>query len=296
MSYRAHAYTELGCDRAPYLSAEELAPDIAHAAMIHFTRRTSADGKYRSAWYHVEFALHQTSELDEDIRTGYIDTAQMLLGEVIQKPTTPGPTRFGALVLSTYLPALHERAKGRPVTRDDCEGIYQSLGAAIGYIRPLPSDEPPPAIMVESVLLALSARTRQPEYLLYPASPREESSTIAAYNHDSYFLDRLRHKLPLQQKSCATGKLYDPSVTVIVLEPILDKAYKKYGFERPATLHEKINHILSLVLVDTQQNTLTRKEKAFLDFMGENIVSTYNAARSVNRQVAYGLSNAGSVA
>lgn len=269
MSWRAQDYLDAGCDTAPHALAETLAPDIAFAAMNYFTLSTDAEGRYHSAWYHTEFAMHQTSPLENDIRTSYIDTAQFLLGDILTNPDAHHSTKFGALILSSYVPVFTKRARGEMITSDECEQIYHSLGSAIAYMQPLSQEEPPPSIMVEAALMALSARNRRPEFLLYPTSPREESSKLAPWNHDNYFIENGR-KLPIQQKLCMTKREYGQAVTVVTMEPIIDKALAKYDFPVPEQLSEKINFVLSLIVLDTQNpKALERSERAVLNHLGE---------------------------
>ncbi len=286
MSYWSQAYMDLGCDRLPHPVAEHLSPEVAYASMMKFTTKKGPEGKLHSAWRHAEFALNRGTLLDDDIRRSYVDTAQALLSDVICQPATRESTRFEALVLSTYLPLLQKRALQQEVEAHDCDYVYQSLGRAVEYMQPLPPDEPPPSIMNETALMALSARTRRPDFLLYPASPREEASNLASFNHDSYFL-RFSEKLPIQQKLPETTYGYDSSVTIVSLDPILMRGYKKFNIEPPRLMSEKVNDLLALIVVDTHTTLdLTKQEKALLNHLSASVARTYFDAVATQKAAA----------
>ena len=269
MSRRVQEYLANGCDTVPHPLAETLDHSIALAAMNRFSAATASEGKYHSAWYHMEFSMHQSDHIPQDVRESYLDTTQGLLGDIVADSYAHHSTKFGALILSSYVHVLAKRARGEEITSDECEQIYHSLGSAIAYMQPLSQEEPPPSIMVETALMALSARNRRPEFLLYPTSPREESSKLAPWNHDNYFIENGR-KLPIQQKLRLTEKEYDQAITVVTLEPIIDKALAKYNLATPRQLSEKINYVLSLIVLDTQNpKLLERSEHAVLNHLGE---------------------------
>jgi len=143
-------------------------------------------GLFHSAWSHVEYALCQSIDTDDDLRLNYLSYAQELLGEIIKADISgeiygqaishpiSQDQLLGALTLSSYVPVFRQRALGEVTQRRDCVELYESLGQAMSYLRPLDIDEPPQWRMAEMAMLALSARTTQPDFLLYPASPREE--------------------------------------------------------------------------------------------------------------------------
>src|SRR5690606_30588005 len=160
--------------------------------------KKSPNGKLRSAWNYAEFALNLKNSTP-DVRREHFHTSQLLTAMVLADVKTTHDTALSALTLSTYLPLFEKRSEDNELTNEDCEGVYRSLGGAMRYLRPLEIDEPPQWRMTEVSVLALSARARQPHLLMYPTSPREETSGIQVLNHDSYFFTG-DDKIPIQQK------------------------------------------------------------------------------------------------
>lgn len=251
--------------------AEHVQPELASAAVRLYETKTQPSGLLRSAWHHVEMGLNQggpkADEANEMFRTG-----QQLIAMILRNPNAHQDTILGAFTLSTYLPLLRKRCIEETITEEDCGDIYKSLGAAMSYLKPLAIDEPPQWRMAEVGVLALSARTHQPWLLLYPTSPREESSKTQALNHDSYFYEE-GGKAPLQQKLLPTQKIYDECITVLTLQPIVDKALRAVGGVAPDSLSEKVNYLLSLIIAETSGQKLNRNETKFLNYMSEAVAA-----------------------
>jgi hypothetical protein len=260
-------------NRTPAPLAEHIDQALAKAALHKYESKKSPSGVLRSAWNYAEFALNsrgsERSELEE-----YFHTSQLLTAMVMMDPKTHQDVALNALTLSTYLPLFEKRSDDREVTNADCENIYRSLGSAMQYLRPLRVDEPPQWRMTEVGILALSARARQPHLLLYPTSPREESSGIQALNHDSYFFDT-NGKIPIQQKLLPTQKVYDDYINIMTVQPLLDIALKKSVDSGPATLADKVNYLLSLIIAESTAQKLSRDEIKFLNAMTEAVVAHY---------------------
>ena len=245
--------------------AEVMPPAIAAAAVSNFETRQMPAGLFHSAWSHVEYAMNQECPPEET--QYYLETANYLTGEVITRPDTHQDMRLGALLLSTYAPLLGRRAAGEhAVEKKDCDEVYHSIGQALNYLRPLDTNEPPQWRMVEAAVLALSARIRRPELLLYPASPREEQSSNQRLNHDSYFYTG-HDKLPVQQKLLPTQKVYDDCITVLTLNPLIDKALRTSQGAPDAPLADKVNYLLSLIVAETAGEELDKSEHKFLSFL-----------------------------
>ena len=172
MSYARH---ELFDGRASLTLAENLDADYSTELIRQFTCKRSAKGRLVSAWNHVEFGLNTSLPLDPDIRINYFDNALQLLGMVLSKGEAHPDTHLEALILSTYIPAFCKRALDIELDAGDCGDIYASLGSVFAYLHPFSENAVPSAISLETMVLALSARTRQPSLLLYPTSPREEA-------------------------------------------------------------------------------------------------------------------------
>lgn len=258
-------------DRTPRPLAEHLDPNIAMAAMRRYETKPTPRGWLRSAWHFAEYGLNHEARYSEE----YFNTTSYLIGMILNKYgySNEQDVLLGALTLSTYVPLFEKRARFEEITEEDSGDVYQSLGAMIQYLRPLEIDEPPQWRMVEIGVLALSARSRQPQLLLYPSSPREEGSNIADLNHDYYYIEN-GNKLPLQQKLVPIEKTYDEWVRVLVLEPLVDKALKVAGM-RPEEmeLRDKMNYLLALITSETSGTGLSREERTFLNFMTEAVVS-----------------------
>lgn len=254
------------------LPAEQLPGDVATAAMRRANTRRKPAGVFCSAWNHVEYAMSASDNLDDQIRQVYFDYAQDLLGDVIARPDSNQDVRFSAFRLSSYVPIFRKRRLGEDVTPDDCHELYRSIGTALAMMRPLDIEEPPQSIMIEAGFEALSARSLQPEHILYPTSPREEASPFSHLNHDSYFFVN-DDKLPLQQKLIPTTKPYDAAIRVLTLLPLVEKAAKKSNLLLPDLSSERLNLLLSLIVSETQLISIDRHEKQFLDYLTRSIIA-----------------------
>ena len=257
-------------DCAPRPLAEQISPQLADAAMRRYETRRMPPGLFHSAWNHVEYAINELD--DRELIQYYFDIAHMLLGNIMQHTDSTEDLRLGALTLGSYMPLLMRRATRETVSDEDCEGVYKSLGSALQYQRPLSIEEPPQWRMAEVAVLCLSARMKRPDLLLYPASPREEQSAKKKFNHDSYFYTG-QDKLPIQQKLVPTQKVYDECITILTLNPIIEKASKVTQLHSGETLAEKVNYLLSLVIADANNHDLTRSEYKFLNFMTEAVAA-----------------------
>ncbi len=260
-------------DRVPRPLAEDLDQTLAMAALKKYERRKNPSGVLRSAWNYAEYALNSSTAKTVE-REEYFHTSQLLTGMVLLNPKTNQDTSMSALTLSTYLPLFQKRAGERELLSKDCDDVYHSLGKAMQYLRPLAIDEPPQWRMTEVGILALSARARQPQLLMYPTSPREETSGIQALNHDSYFYDE-NGKIPIQQKLIPTQKVYDECIKIMTLQPLLDLALKKSGEQVAVSLGDKVNYLLSLIVSEVAGGRLTRDETKFLNTMTEAVVAHY---------------------
>ena len=255
------------------LPAEFLAPETAIHKMKRYETQRTSPGLFHSAWCHAEMGLNQRIDINNDGREFYFETTQMLTGLVIEREISDRDTLLGALILSSYVPLFKKRALNQEISSDDCVGIYNSLGGALRYLRPLSIDEPPQWRMTEVSVLALSARTHQPSLLFYPTSPREEHSDNFAVNHDSYFYNN-GDKIPIQQKLIYTDKTYADWITVLTLQPLIDKGLRSTN-KRVAKypLADKVNYLLSLIISETNGWQLSMDEQKFLNFMSEAVAA-----------------------
>lgn len=213
-------------DSTPLLPAEFLDLALIKSSMDHFGRRKALRPKLHSAWNHVEYALNDQAQISDDLRRIYLEYAQDLLGEIVGRHRAERQLHLDAFILSSYMPVFQKRSCNDMITNDDCQAIYSSLGRVVSYLQPPTSARHLGPRMEELMVLAISARISRPQFLLFPASPREESSSNPSWNHDSYFYEA-RTKRPVQQKRIPTEKQYDEQITRLILQPILDRAIKR---------------------------------------------------------------------
>lgn len=268
-----HEFSAHELHRTLQSPVEYLDKHVALAALKKFETRRNPSGLMQSAWSNAEFALNLKDATSEE-REEYFHTSQLLTAMVLSHPKVHQDTSLSAFTLSTYLPVFSKRASEVEVTDEDCIGIYESLGHAMRYMRPLEIDEPPQWRMAEIASLALSARSRQPQLLLYPASPREESSNTQHLNHDSYFLDE-NGKVPIQQKLIPTQKVYDECIRILTMQPLLHKALKKSGEATKSGLSDQVNYLLSLIVAEVSGSYVSKEEVKFLNEMTESVVAHY---------------------
>ena len=276
----AHGNENYELHRALQSPIENLDQHVALAALKRFETRRNPSGLLHSAWSNAEFALNM-KDSDRGERDEFFHTSQLLTSMALAHPKVRQETALNALTLATYLPVFNKRASDVEVSSEDCDNVYRSLGQAMGYLRPLTVGEPPQWRMVEIASLALSARSHQPQLLLYPASPREEATATSPLNHDSYFLDT-KGKIPIQQKLIPTQKIYDECIKVLTMQPLLDKAHKKSGKTDKGELGEQVNHLLSLIVAEASGVEMEREELTFLNVMTEAIVAHYFVPSAVS--------------
>lgn len=257
----------------PTSLAEYLDADAATAAINKYGTRQKPASLFRSAWNHAEYAIAMGVNGKSVISSTYFDYANELSALVMHHPDVHHNDKLGALVLSSYMPALIKRSRREAIHSADCRAIYQSLGYAIEFLRPLAIDEPPQWAMAETAVLALSARISQPELLLYPTSPREETSMVRRFNHDSYFfIDD--NKIPIQQKMIHTQKEYDDWITLLTLQPLMEKGRRRTKFHNQTTsLSDQVNALMSCLVAETHGITLNRSETEYLNFLSQAVAA-----------------------
>lgn len=264
--------------------AEQVDPAVALAGMRHCMTLQKSEGHFHSAWHHIEYAMNQQLEhLDDELRRKYMGDATFLLGGIIDpsihnRRERVNPTLYSqALTLSIYLPALTKRALRHDVTSSDCVNIYHSFGIAFKDINSLnyPDASFKSARFAEMIGPALSARTLSPEKLLYPASPREEASTIQSLNHDGYFI-KDGQKIPLQTKLIQTEKVYEDPTRTIFIDPLANHALCRAGLisDEYFAIGECTEIIAELITEETT-GIIDRRGKTALDYLTRSIVARY---------------------
>lgn len=270
---------ELFDARVPLELAEHLTVDYSAMAMRRFVVKRTARGRLISAWNHVEYGVNRSGCINDFDRMESIDCAQSLVAKVLSRPEAHVDTHLEALVLASYLPLFRKRAFGYEVTKEDCRDVCQSLASSFAYIKPLEHGTIPSALSLETLVLALSARTQMPCYLLYPTSPREEASQYQQMNHDSYFV-RDSAKLPVQQKLIETPLEYAEPVTLLTLLPLITKASRKSGYVVEDEVADQLNNAIALIVAEANCEELERHEKTFLDTLSQGVVAHYREANA----------------
>ena len=90
-----------------------------------------------------------------------------------------------------------------------------------------------------------------------------------------YYFFNETGKIPLQQKLIHTDKTYSDWITMLTLQPLVDKGLKANGGETKRPLADKVNYLLSLVVAETHKVELDVNERNFLNFMSQSVVAHY---------------------
>lgn len=265
--------------------AEYLEPEIVLAGMRHCMTLRKAEGQFHSAWHHIEFAMNQNVDyLDDSLRRKYIGDAAYLLGNIIESfnqstPRRANPTLYAqVLTLNTFLPVLTKRALQHEITSTDCLDVYSSLGYIFRDINSLsyPDSSFKGARFAEIIGPALGARTRRPDVMLYPASPREEASTWQPLNHDGYFV-KSGQKIPIQTKLVPTEKTYDNPTRTIYIEPLARHALIRADM-LPTDVQLPIgtcSEMIAELISEEAEGTSDSQAKAALDYLTRSVVARF---------------------
>ena len=265
--------------------AEHVDADVALAAMRHCMTLRKPEGHFHSAWRHIEFAMNQNvTYLNEPLRKKYMGDAQWLLAGILDvrgdkhgRKTNPD-LYAQAITLNIFLPVLTKRALSQSITQNDCQNIYQSFGTAFRTINAFnyPDSSYKSARFAEMLGPALSARTKRPDALLYPSSPREEASTSQPLNHDGYFI-KSTEKIPLQTKLIYTEKIYHDPTRTIYIDPLAEHALKRADL-LPTDIVLPIGYYTEMIaeLVDEETAGLIDQQgKDALDYLTRSVVARY---------------------
>lgn len=265
--------------------AENVEANITLAAMRHCMTLKKPEGHFHSAWRHIEFAMNQNIEyLNEPLRKKYMGDAQWLLAGILNtrgdnygRRTNPD-LYAQAMTLNIFLPVLTKRALNQQVSPDDCRDIYTSFGMAFRTINALhyPDSSYKSSRYAEMLGPALSARTKRPDVLLYPSSPREEASTTQPLNHDGYFIKNT-HKVPLQTKLIHTKKIYSDPTRTIYIEPLAEHALKRAEL-LPQDIRLPIGYCTEMIAELIDEETVGIKDqpgKEALDYLTRSVVARY---------------------
>jgi hypothetical protein len=197
---------------------------------------------YRTAWAGVELGLSYGARQPDASRQLFAGARQQLdtlvdpNDEHVVHYRASTITMLGAATLQSFLPAFLARSQSDNIFEEaDCRKLYSDLGTVLARFKPGERRQNRGHID-EVEVMALAAYVGDPSRLLWPASPREESSrNESALNHDVYEYEpsRSNQKIPIQIKNSrhsGPGRSYSPAVASLYFEDILKAAgYKKQG-------------------------------------------------------------------
>ncbi len=140
------------------------------------------------------------------------------------------------------------------------------------------------------MLMSLAARSGQPNFVLYPASPREECQKVfSQYNHDSYFIDG-EDKIPLQAKSNVIGETlqkiheskkqhtYADSILVFSTHTLvrsINKRFKRLTAKPNSEVQDQSPDfiaLLDLIIDESRGDELYGAEKSILDAATQSLI------------------------
>lgn len=127
--------------------------------------------------------------------------------------------------IDAFMPAYRDRLDGKPVSHQSASEVHVNICNHLrdfdsNYINTYPQPSRRDKILVESIraeheVMALGSRI-DPQYLMFPAFNREESSQHRRLNHDLYSMDAdLKKSPPIQVKLSKDARGYDKRVLVI---------------------------------------------------------------------------------
>lgn len=266
--------------------AEHLPADLLYSNMRRLHARKGASNWYRSAFATVEFALCREAPLDPTLRADLIDQA----GYLLRKPMglmggkAHDVLRLNAAFLCSYLPAFLKRSAQEPLNEQDCANLYKSVATAMTMtLDTTQSPEGLIAHLAEGIMFCLSARTRQPQNIIWPASPREESSPSQPSNHDGYVILN-GGKLRAQTKLIPTAAEYEQPTIVVVFEEIAQHVARKIQqrYAEPITSYD-VPSFVDIIFREATGEALDPEEKYQLDVATAHLLRPLHAIRQQDK-------------
>lgn len=266
--------TELGV-RLTYMLAENLPPDFVIEKTDSLVMKRTTEGKLASAWAHLELSICQNVPLTDEMRRDNFWLISSLLQDCMTHTGSRSneKLRLEAALLSAQLPLFAYRAINEQPSSKNIFDTYTSIGAAIDYVyrngRPTEGTDLP-SQCAEAVVMALAARTGQPNWVLYQSSPREERSPFMQGNHDCYRIANDK-KIWVQVRTQSTDKLQEETIVKVVTQDIVNHAGKlcrrlqAKGVDTTDVTIEEYEHILALIVAETKGKSLSAAEKRILD-------------------------------
>lgn len=208
---------EIGLEE--YLHPRFMAEELCTDALVASIRERRSRSQLQAAWSGVEMALSMPERpVDAEAFFDYAEDTFQAMFMYSDKEFH----QINASIGLAFMPAYRARYRHSPLGRRGIESIHREIASMLGTFDATydPGGKDKFAgIKPELVTLALFARLQSFEWLAYPASPREENTDIAEFNHDSYVI-REDIKVPIQVKRKG-GSGYDPTVAMVSLRDIL---------------------------------------------------------------------------
>lgn len=283
----------------PLPLAEDLPSEIVEQGMRHYSEVKTPDGLLQSSWRILEYALSRDTSLDISMRKMYISYyVPQLLADVLAVSKEGNPLHIydphyasspqhnhfhQALLIGAHVPLFNKRASGEDLSYQDTRNLHDSMAIIVKeelQLGALAQD----TRLSENVTTMLSSRTGQPEYLLHLASPREEASHTAPYNHDRYFICD-SDKIPVQIKIGATATRYDEAVNILDIEGLLRFAAIKSDLvtrPNPDSVAPYVHTAAHLLIEEHGNEALYPEERAFLNIASQAIVSIYKRSQPLD--------------
>lgn len=287
--FRPH-YEEYVPQELQVCLAEDLPSAYAYSQMRAFSTKRGAEGRLQSAWRHVEFALCQGASVDDKTRSSIIDLSSYLLNEPFLSENTSATAlcRCKAELLSSYLPLFSKRALKQMPTSEDMANLYVSLGKILAreYKEAAVGGRPALSFCNEILMMAVTARTLQPNMVLYPTSIREEGAHQADLNHDNYFILNGK-KVPVQMTTAEAEELavkearYSDDIHVFNINRLVRNAMQRQNrirYKMPQIEHLSIDDcmpIAGLVIDEAEGDSLYPAEEEILNTTSQLAVRLY---------------------
>lgn len=204
-----------------YLHPRYMAEEVCTNALIRHMRERRSKSQLQAAWNGIEVALSlQERPAEAEV---FFDYAEATFDKMFARADKEF-WKINATIGLIYMPAYRARYEHQPLGSRALHTVHTEVAAMLGTFDQLydPAGRDKFAgVKPELVTLALFARLRSFDWLAYPASPREESTPITDFNHDSYVI-RGGIKVPIQVKR-KNGSGYDDTVAVVRLSTIMSK-------------------------------------------------------------------------
>lgn len=270
-----------------HLLAEDLPIEYAYTTMRKLQGKKGANGWYRSAFAVTELGLCRDSSMSDEARVMMFDEAAYLLRKPmgLTRSETSDVLRLNSAIACSYLPLFQKRALDLPITPEDCDNLYRSVGTAMAMSLSL-TNNPSSIIarLAEGIMFGLSARSRQAENLIWPASPREESTSKQPSNHDGYLMYN-GTKLRAQAKLIETDSEYEHPTIIVVFEDMVQHVAKKVRqkYAEPVTDSDVVSFAETIFRESTGEE-IDPEEKYQLDVATAHLLRPLSVLRQQDRQ------------